>query len=198
MEGASSDSDSLYWYTSADVFRGITASLGLGRASVNGEDGAHTDTNQMNLLATLVPHPTTTFNLLYQETDGTQRGGLLPGTRSLDATAAQAGVAYRPFGTLYFFYSYRLEDAAGAARRYLWSAAASWAPFPDGTLQVLLSAEESYQSGLDALSRIWSPRVRWNITPRWYAEAGLQRSRFTSTGQDTKTDSVTATTRIWF
>ena len=198
IAGLSSDADSIYWYTSADLFRGITASLGLGRASVTGEDGAETDTRQINALATLVPHPSTTVNLLYQTSDGTQRGGLIPGTRSLDTTATQAGVAYRPFSTLYLFYSYRLENAAGADRRHLWSAAASWAPFPDGTLQVLLSADESYQSGLDALSRVWSPRVRWNITQRWYAEAGLQRSRFTSTGQETKTDSLTATTRIWF
>ena len=198
IEGVSSDADSLYWYTSADVYRGITTSLGLGRAWVTAEDGAQTDTRQINALATLVPHHTTTFNLLYQATDGTQRGGLIPGTRPLDTTATQAGVAYRPFATLYLFYSYRMEDAASASRRHLWSASASWAPFPDGTLQVLLSADESYQSGLDALSRIWSPRVRWNITPRWYAEAGLQRSRFTSIGQETKTDSLTATTRIWF
>jgi hypothetical protein len=198
IEGRSSDSNSLYWYTSADVYRGINTSLGLGRASVTGEDGAVSDTTTINALATLVPHPTTTLNLLYQATDGSQRGGTLPGTRSLDTSATQAGVAYRPFATLYLFYSYRLENAAGTAQRHLWSATASWAPFPDGTLQVLISADESYQSGLDALSKIWSPRVRWNITQRWYAELGMQRSRFTSTSEDTKTDSLTATTRIWF
>jgi hypothetical protein len=198
IEGRSSQSDSLYWYTSADVVRGINTSLGLGRASVTGEDGAVSDTTTINALATLVPHETTTLNLLYQATSGSQRGGTLPGTRSLDTTATQAGVAYRPFATLYLFYSYRLEDAAGTAQRHLWTATASWAPFPDGTLQVLLSADESYQSGLNALSRIWSPRVRWNITPRWYAEAGLQRSWFTSMTEDTRTDSLTATTRIWF
>jgi hypothetical protein len=198
IEGRSSTSDSLYWYTSADVYRGINTSLGLGRASVTGEDGAVTGTTTINALATLVPHPTTTLNLLYQATNGTQRGGVFPGTRSLDTTATQAGVAWRPFATLYLFYSYRLEDAAGTAQRHLWSAVASWAPFPDGTLQVLVSADESYQSGLDALSRIWSPRVRWNITPRWYAEVGMQRSRFTSLSEDTRTDSLTATTRIWF
>jgi hypothetical protein len=198
IEGRSSDSSSLYWYTSADVYRGINTSLGLGKASVTGEDRTQTDTTQINALATLVPHPTTTLNLLYQATNGTQHGGVLAGTRSLDTTATQAGVAYRPFATLYLFYSYRLEDAAGTAQRHLWSATASWAPFPDGTLQVLISADESYQSGLDALSRIWSPRVRWNITPRWYAEVGMQRSRFTSTSEDTRTDSLTATSRIWF
>jgi len=198
IEDRSSRASSLYWYTSADVYRGVNASLGLGKASVTGEDGAVTDTTQINALATLVPHPTTTLNLLYQETSGTQSGGLLPGRRPLDTAATQAGVAWRPFATLYLFYSYRLEDSAGTARRHLWNATGSWAPFPDGTLQVLVSADESYQSGLDVLSRIWSPRVRWNITPRWYAEAGMQRSRFTSTSEETKTDSLTATTRIWF
>jgi hypothetical protein len=198
LEDRSSRASSLYWYTSADLYRGINTSLGLGRASVTGEDGTQSDTRQINALATLVPHPTTTLNLLYQATNGSQSGGLLPGRRSLDTSATQAGVAYRPFATLYLVYSYRLEDSAGAARRHLWNATASWAPFPDGTLQVLVSADESYQSGLDAFTRIWSPRVRWNITPRWYAEVGMQRSRFTSTSEETKSDSVTATTRIWF
>lgn len=198
IEGRSSSADSLYWYTSADLYRGVTTSLGLGRSTVGGEDGSRTDSTTINALATLVPHETTTFNLLYQATYGDQTGGPVIGTRSLDTTATQGSVAWRPVATLYLYFSYRLEDAAEAARRHLWNATASWAPFPDGSLQVLISGDESYQSSLDALSRIFSPRVRWNITQRWYAEVGYQRSTFSSTTEVTTTDSVTATTRIWF
>lgn len=198
IEGRTSDSSSVYLNTSAELYSGITTTLGIGRAETTGESGEQTDTTRINALATLVPHDTTTVNLLYQSTEGTRRGGVGQSRAPVDTSAAQASVAYRPLATLYFFLSYRRETAIRATSRFLRNYAVSWSPLPEGSLQVLLSYDESYQSDLEALTRILSPRVRWNITDRWYAELAYQKSEFDSRVDVRNADALTATTRFWF
>ena len=198
IEGRRSDSDTVYVFTSADLYRGVNTSVGFGLSRSLGEDGTRTDSQQVNAQATLVPHPSTTVNLLYQTTRGTRSGGALPDSESIDRSATQASVAVRPFPTLYLFFSYRVESSFQAANRFIRNFAASWAPFPDGTLQIILAYDESYQSDQNALTKIASPRVRWNITDRWYAELAYQGSTFVSGLDQRDSDSLTATTRIWF
>jgi hypothetical protein len=61
-----------------------------------------------------------------------------------------------------------------------------------------LRFDEAYRSELDSLSRIYSPRIRWNITDRWYAELAYERSLFDSALEMTTRDAYTASMRIWF
>jgi len=198
IEGRSSDSSSVYLYNTAELYRGVNANLGLGIASATAEDGQQTDSSQVNALATLVPHPTTTLNLLHQRLHNTRSGGVLPAEVRLDTRASQASVTYRPLSTLYFFFSYRMEHDDRAGDRFLRNYSLSWSPLPDGSLQVLLRFDESYRSELDSLSRIYSPRIRWNITDRWYAELAYERSLFDSALEMTTRDAYTASMRIWF
>ena len=85
-----------------------------------------------------------------------------------------------------------------AGQRFLRNYSLSWSPFPDGSLQILLRYDDTYRSDLAALSRIYSPRVRWNITDRWYAEVAYERSVFDSAVEMSDRGSYTASTRIWF
>lgn len=196
--GRTSDSTSVYLYNNAELYRGVNANLGLGFTSATAEDGQRTDSTQVNAVATLVPHRTTTLNLLYQSNDSTRSGGSLPAGQRRDTRASQASLTYRPVATLYLFFSYRREHDDSAGGRFLRNYSLSWSPFPDGSLQVLLRFDDSYRSDLDALSRIYSPRVRWNITDRWYAEVAYERSLFDSAVEMTSRGSYTASTRIWF
>jgi hypothetical protein len=198
MDGRPSDSNSVYFYNAAELYRGVNANLGFGLANSTAEDGQKTETAQINALATLVPHRTTTLNLLYQSNDSTRRGGNLPLEQRLNTRARQAGVTYRPVSTLYFFFSYRRENDDRTGGRYLRNHSLSWSPFPDGSLQILLRYDETYRSDLDALSQIYSPRVRWNITDRWYAEVAYERAVFDSPLELSDRSTYTASTRIWF
>jgi hypothetical protein len=198
MNGRSSDSNSIYLYNTAELYRGMNANLGIGISSATAEDGQKTDTTQVNALATLVPHPTMTLNLLVQDNDSTRNGGSLAAEQRLTTRASQASVTYRPVSTLYFFFSYRLEHDNRAGGRFLRNYSLSWSPFPDGSLQILLRFDDTYRSDLEALSRIYSPRVRWNITDRWYAEVAYERAVFDSAVEMSARGSYTASTRIWF
>jgi hypothetical protein len=198
FEGRTSDSNSVYLYNTAELYRDVNASLGLGISNATAEDGQRTDSSQVNALATLVPHPTTTLNLLHQRNHNTRSGGILAAEERLDTRASQASLTYRPLNTLYFFFSYRMEHDDRAGDRFLRNYSLSWSPFPDGSLQVLLRFDEAYRSELDSLSQIYSPRVRWNITERWYAELAYERSVFDSAVEMATRDSYTASMRIWF
>jgi hypothetical protein len=198
MSGRSSDSNSIYLYNTAELYRGVNANLGVGISNASTEDGQKTETTQISALATLVPHRTTTLNLLFQSNDSTRNGGSLASELRLNTRASQAGVTYRPLSTLYFFFSYRLEHDNLAGQRFLRNYSLSWSPFPDGSLQILLRFDDTYRSDLAALSRIYSPRVRWNITDRWYAEVAYERSVFDSAVEMSDRGSYTASTRIWF
>jgi hypothetical protein len=195
--GLRSDSSSVFLYTTAELYRGVNAILGFGQSIVNAETGEQTHSNQINAQATLVPHPTMMLNLLYQSTDARREGGVAP-QRNLDRRASQASVTYRPVPTLYFFFSYRLEDTGGTGNRFLRDSSVSWSPFPDGRLQLILSYDDTYRSDLEALTRVFSPRVRWNVTDRSYLEVAYQSATFDSTLEKTDSANLTAGLRIWF
>jgi hypothetical protein len=198
FEGRSTDDQSVFLYTTADLYRGITANLGLGVSENVAGNGEKSDNTIINALATLVPHQTTTLNLLYQRRRNARSGGNLaaPFTETLDQS--QASVSYRPVSTLYFFFSYRLEELRDGSDRFLRNYAASWSPFPGGALQVLFNFDESYNSEFEALSRISSPRVRWNISNRWWLDLAYERSKFDSIFELREAKIWTATTRFTF
>lgn len=198
IEGRSSEARSVYVYNTAELYRGINVNLGLGSSSSKAEGGLKTEATQVNAVATLVPHRTTTLNLLYQINDSTRSGASAPTRQRIKLNATQASVTYRPVSTLYFFFSYRLEDDNRTQDRFLRNYSVSWSPYPDGSLQILMRFDESHRSDLQSLSRIYSPRVRWNITDRWYIEAAYEKSIFDSAVELRQTDAYTANMRIWF
>ena len=107
-------------------------------------------------------------------------------------------VSYRPVSTLYFFFSYRLEELRDGSDRFLRNYSVSWSPFPGGALQILFRFDESFNSEFEALSRISSPRIRWNITDRWWLEVAHQRSKFDSVFDLREADTWSAFTRMTF
>ncbi|HEU5182083.1 MAG TPA: hypothetical protein VFW45_14960 [Candidatus Polarisedimenticolia bacterium] len=197
-EGLPSDSAGVRWTTQAELYRGISARLGLGRSAVLTEDGERTEMREVDVLTTLDPHPAVTLSLLVQDDSGNRQGGHLVEEVPVERQAEEAGVTFRPFATLYMFFSYRRDRENSLPVRFTRSSSASWAPFPDGRLQILFRFDDSYRSDLEAESRIFSPRVRWNVTDRWYLEAAYESAEFNSALDDRSSDIVTFSTRIWF
>ena len=198
INGESSNGASVFLYSTAELYRGVNANLGLGYSAATEANGVRTENTRVNAQTTLVPHRTMALNLLYQDNTGTSRGGTLAGERRVGTRAGQASLTYRPLSTLYLFFSYRTEHVIRFGDRFIRNYSMSWSPFRDGSLQVLFSYDDAYQSNTESQSRIFSPRVRWNITERWYAELACQRSDFDSALETRKTDSLTGSMRILF
>ncbi len=198
IEGDTTDTSSVYLYSTAELYRGVTTNVSLGKSYASGSDGRRTDTTQVSALATLIPHRTTTLNLLYDSraTHTDSPATTLVADRT--TRSAQASVTYRPLPTLYLFYSYRLEHETEAEDRFLRNYSASWTPLPGGSLQLLMRFDESYRSDLQSRFQVFSPRVRWNISDRWYVDVGYEKTKYESNETVTTTEGVTGTMRMWF
>jgi len=198
IEGRTSRSSSLFLYGTAELYRGINTNLSIGTSTTTAEEGDRTDRTQVNAVATLVPHPTTTFNLIYQNIAARRHGGMLPEDQNLGLHSRQASVSYRPVTTLYLYASYRTEQREEFAERFLRNYSVSWTPFPDGSLQLQLRFDEAYRSELQSLSRTWSPSVRWNITDRFYVELAYEQAKYDAELLTRRIDTLTANMRIYF
>lgn len=198
FEGQVTRNRSAFLYTTADLYRGISANLGFGRAESVTPDGETSNSTIVNAQATLVPHRTTTFNLLYLQRSNTRDGGTLTLGRKDELQAAQVSLAYRPLSALYFYAAYRRENLPDGRIRYLRNYSASWNPFAGGAVVLLFRFDESYNSQFEALSRIASPRIRWNVTNRWYMELAYTRATFDSIFDLRDTNLWTASTRMTF
>jgi hypothetical protein len=180
LDGESSDSQSLFLYSNAELYEGINANLGVGASTLDRDNGESVETARLNAQMTLVPHRTVSFNLTFQNRRSKRSGGALPEERIETRRRREVSVSYRPLNTLYFFFSYRQEGGFAGGDRFLRSYSASWSPFPGGALQFIFGFDERYQSELDTLSRFVTPRIRWNMTNRWYWELAYQKSTFDS------------------
>jgi len=198
FEGITTDTSSVFLYSTAELYRGVTTNVSLGKSYASGSDGGRTETTQVSALATLIPHATTTFNLLFDSRRAQTESAASFPVQDRTIRSAQASVSYRPVPTLYLFYSYRMEHQTEADDRFLRNYSASWSPFPGGSLQLLFRYDETYRSELQSLYRVVSPRLRWNLSDRWYVDVGYEQTRYESNQYVTKTEAVTGTMRMWF
>jgi hypothetical protein len=198
VDGDSSDSQSIFLYSNAELYEGINANLGVGASTLDRDNGESVDNTRLNAQVTLAPHRTVSFNLTFQDRRSKRSGGTLPAERVDTLRRREASVSYRPLNTLYFFFSYRQEGGFAGGDRFLRSYSASWSPFPGGALQFIFGFDERYQSELDTLSRFITPRIRWNMTNRWYWELAYQESTFDSDLQLRNDKSWVGTMRYTF
>jgi hypothetical protein len=193
--GETLDFNSLYVQTSAELYRGISAEIGLG-TSRNETDDRRTDSDTVTTTMILSPNPKVTMNLLYQyrntEVSGDEE------EPASDISATEASLSYRPFSSLYVFGSYRVEDRPDQPDRTLESYNLSWSPFPQGNLQITMRYDETYRSELDRETTIASAAVRWNITPSRWVEVSWLKGDFESEVQNREQESVQANMRFTF
>ncbi len=197
-EGGTREFRSVFLQTSAELYQGVTAELGLGRSRSENPEVGRIDSTQVTASTTLVPHPTVSVNLTYLLRESERRDGPRRAAVSSDLTASEIGIGYRPFPALYLFGSYRLEEQPGRPDRTRENYNLSWSPFPDGSLQLTLTYDETLRSELDALARNLSASARWNVTPSRYLQLSYFQSDFGSTFEDRQQESVQGSLRFTF
>jgi hypothetical protein len=192
----SNDDTSVFLFTVAELYRGIDVTMTLGRSILESRFGRVRAT-QYNLGSTLVPHRTTTVNLLYQEKTDDFETGSRAGAEDV-VRSEQVSLAFRPVSSLYLFGSHRRERKPDIPERTIDNYVFSWSPFPDGTLHFSFSYNETYRSELDSTERIVTPSVRWDVTPRSYLDLAYQKLTRDTVDQDVDTEILSGTLRIGF
>jgi hypothetical protein len=192
---------SLFLYNIAKLYEGIDVNFGGGISRAEEDTGRRTDQTQVNASATLVPHPTMTFNLIYTGISTKATGGEITGERT-DATKAwETDVSFTPVRTVYLFGSYRIEDREQGGirdKRNIRSYTVNWSPFPDGTLHLNFYYNEILRSENDARDRSIVPSLRWNVTARSYLDLSYQSLRTESAVLTTDSMIFSGTVRIGF
>jgi hypothetical protein len=190
--------NSLFLQTYAELYKGVRFDLGIGANQTDGPGDFRSDGTQVNANLTLTPHRTVSLNLQYRFRQDDEEGGDLEAPRRRDTRFSQISLAYRPFPAIYLFGSYRLRQQLDLEDRNFINWAASWSPFPNGSLQISLAYNETYRSEFDSVFRIFTPRVRWNITNRWYLDLSYQEARTESDIDSRESKSLRFGTRFVF
>jgi hypothetical protein len=183
--------------TTALVYEGVDLNFLLGTSYNETTDGFTNDSFLVGAGATLVPHRTVTVTLRYDDRDSTITPEAGP-SRPDRTRSGEAGVAYNPVPSVYFYASRRKEERTDQIDRTIDSFAVSWSPFPGGALQLSISYNETRYSDLDEVNTIFVPFARWNISPRSYFEVAYQALDRESDLARFEDDLVTGTLHIGF
>jgi hypothetical protein len=189
--------DSLVLYNTAQLYRGIDATLNLG--AVFASDELDVDASQrrreyyVNIGTGIVPHPNLTLATYYVGRlihSSTRQAGT---TRDTDSTEHRLdwSVYFTPFRTLALSATTNIVSRTDEDLSVTQNYAVSWAPFPDGNLQFsFIYSEDRFPD--ESTSRIVQPSVRWYLTSR-------RRSFLEATYQHGTTDapSLESETRLF-
>jgi hypothetical protein len=195
-------SDSVVLYNTAQLYRGIDATLNLGAVftSETSEDLDATETARrreyyVNVGTGITPHPSLTLSTYYLGKLTHSSGGATREARDTTENRLDLGLSFAPFRTLSMSAIASVAAQTDRETAVNQSYGLNWAPFPDGTLQLsFFYAENLLQDGTQ--SRIAQPTVRWYLGARRrsYLEATYQRS--TTDGPLVKSESELISTGL--
>jgi hypothetical protein len=171
--GLRQSSTGVFLNSSATVYQGVDLNLSVGSSHNELVNAPTTDSLQYHLGATLVPHRTVTINLGVDDRDSTYSSAGLPdrqeGVRSVDA-----GIAFSPVSSVYFFASRLYEERTAQPNRTFDTFAFSWNPFPAGALRLGLSYSETHNSLYNQNDQLFTPNLRWEFNRRSYLQISYE------------------------
>lgn len=183
------------WFVqnSAQPYRGVDLLFGFGRASTTRETGEISHDRLLNASATIVPRPRWSLTFNYEETR-TERSGTFFGSPHSLQRRSYAALAVDPFPTLHLVVGGEAITATGQATRTTLDISASWAPFPDGTLQFVFASNGALRALEFGRDRSTLGGVRWNVSRQSYVDVSYQRTR--SEFVNLKTESTILSARV--
>jgi hypothetical protein len=176
--GKPNDTNSIFLYNTAQLYKGIDVTLNGGVNFTTQETGEKGRDFLINFQANIVPHRALTLGLNYNSTISRRTGGE-QGSRSTYTRTLDFNLSYNPFRTLNLFAFIQYTNESGQKDRILQNYAINWSPFPDGALQFIVNYNENYRTEDHLVERIFFPSIRYNLSKKSYVEVSYQfvRSR---------------------
>jgi hypothetical protein len=165
FEGRKADSNSVFLFNSAELYKGINVNLSGGINRATSETGVKNESTQWSFGASLIPHRTLNVNMSYSSTNGKQSGGNQPDKEN-KSSAGEISVSFTPFPTLFLFGDWAVFRQTGQPTDLTQNYTLAWSPFPGGTLHFNFPYTETRRSSNDQKDRAFSPNILWNITSR--------------------------------
>jgi hypothetical protein len=183
------------WFiqNAAQPYRGVDVLFGFGRESTTRESGEISHDRLINASATIVPRQHLSLTLSYDETRTERSGTFVGAARSLQRRT-YASVSVDPVPTLHLVVGGEAISATGQTTRTTLDISASWAPFPDGTLQFIFASNEAVRALEFGRERSTLGAVRWNLSRQSYVDVSYQRTR--TEFVDLKTEAAILSARV--
>lgn len=196
IAGAPSSRSGWFVQNSARPYRGVDVLFGLGWSSATRESGEISRDRLVNLSATIVPRQHLSLTLSHDQTT-TRRSGTFVGIPEARQRRSYLSVAVDPFPTLHLLLGGEMIAATGQATRTTLDINASWAPFPDGTLQIVFASNEALRAIEFGRDRSTLGAVRWNVSRQSYIDVSYQRTRSEILNLKTESRILSARVRLF-
>ena len=105
------------------------------------------------------------------------RHGLATGFGIAAGDGLYAAVAVDPLRTLHLVLGEEVIMVTGQATRTTHDVGVNWAPFPDGTLQIIFAYNEALRALEFGRDRSTLGAVRWNLSRKSFVDVSFQRTR---------------------
>jgi len=197
VAGKRSTSTSVLLYNTAKLYEGIDANLGGGISFQEDDTGRKNRNTQVSAVASFVPNRKVNLTLSYNGSTTVTSGGDLQGETTNYTRAGEAALGITPVRAVYLFGSYRIEESTEFTRRTILNYNLSWSPFPDGTLHLTFSFNETIRSE-DTKERSIVPSLRWYVTPRSYLNLSYENLKTETPALTTLSNTYSGTARITF
>jgi len=197
VAGEKDSSISILLYNIAKLYEGIDVNLGAGISFQEDDSGKEDKTAQVNAGATFVPNRRINLTLLYNGSTTDTSGGDQPEERTNYTRAGEANLSINPVQTIYLFGSYRIEKSTTFPSRNILNYTVNWSPFPDGTLHLTFTYNETVRSD-ETKERSIVPGLRWYVTPRSYLNLSYENLKSESPAITTTSNVYSGTVRISF
>jgi hypothetical protein len=197
----SMSTDAVGIYNTAQLYRGIDASLNLGVAFTSNDDGISPTLNRRDLFFNaglgVTPNPALTMSAYYTGKLSHATGGAEGGARDTNQNVLDLAMSFTPLPALTISAGANIFALTGESTVVRHTGAINWSPFPDGQLQFTLAYSQSHQP---ENSKIIQPTIRWYLSPRRrsYFEASYQYNTFDSVTLRTQSHIFSATLKVYF
>ncbi len=192
--------DSLVLTNTAQLYRGLDATLNLGAVLTSDDPGDGTPTARrrdlyLNLGTGVTPHPSLTLTTYYLGRMVHASGGSLAEATDTVEHRVDLGLSFTPVRSLALSAATNIVAQTDRRTTVLQTYGLAWAPFPDGTLQMSFNYTETSLTDTSS-GRTIQPTVRWYLTSRRrsYLEATYQ---YSTTETRTLTDTIKTETQLF-
>jgi len=197
QSGTQLGSNSFSLNNRAALYPGLDLLLGgaLTFAS-NATTKVQSESSQYNLGLSIAPHRTVSANLIGFLSSTSSQGGDRPDLTSSERRG-QISVSYSPVSALSIFAAHDVvirDEEIHTLQNY----GMNWSPFRDGTLQVGLSYFETVQPESQALSRVFSPNLTWQIRRGTSLDLNYALSSSSTPLEETEIVTLSARLRVMF
>lgn len=196
IDGKTSDTNSIFLYNNAALYKGIDLNLNGGLTLTNQATGEKQTSTIVNLLMTIVPHPNFTLTISGSDTTTKQSGGNKPGT-SDHRMRGESIVSFIPFRTLNLIAGLEVITEKEKKTQINQKYGVNWSPFPDGALQFNFNYNEQVRTENNEKIRILTPSILWKIKGKSYLIVSYQTIKSESVTQKTDSRIIGANLK-WF